>query len=377
MAAGTGYSKIASSGLVFAYDSGDSFNSYIGEPTTNYWNGNQFSIYNEGATNIRNSTDVAPPVPGYEVVKVTANNIGTYGQCILWNATYPNNNVATITNSIYAYLVTGSYVQVGQHWFPWYYGTQKSIAKNQWVRISETYTINEGNSYGNAALTYSTNGIAYFAMPQYEYKSHVTPFIGVNQTRSATQALLDLSGGGNTLNLTNMSYDNNAMFYLDGTDDDIRTFASNSKTNVTMEGIVYVNLGTIGTFLSNGDDPGGYCIGIGQYFGSTDNQIVALFGYVRWILTGVYYQYTGYHHIVMTLDSSSTPSIYINGNLIGTYPGSAPNNISAGTGFCLGSQWGIRYANTKIPVSKFYDRALTAAEIRDNYSHYKTRFNLP
>ena len=88
MAVGTGYSKVATSGLVFAYDTGDSFNSYKGEPTTNYWNGNQFSIYNDGATNIRNSTDVAPPVPGYEVVKVTANNIGTYGQCILWNSTY-------------------------------------------------------------------------------------------------------------------------------------------------------------------------------------------------------------------------------------------------------------------------------------------------
>jgi len=245
---------------------------------------------------------------------------------------------------------------------------------NTWQRYSYTF-----NTPNNNIISYwfpnSGNMSVDIANIQIEQKSHATPF--TTGTRSNTQALLDISGKNNTLTLNNLSYDSNAQFFFDGTDDDIRTLVSNSKTNVTMEGIVYVNLGTIGTFLSNGDDPGGYCIGIGQYFGSTDNQIVALFGYVRWILTGVYYQYTGYHHIVMTLDSTSTPSIYINGNLIGTYPGSAPNNISAGTGFCLGSQWGIRYANTRIPVAKFYDSALTAAEIRDNYSHYKTRFNLP
>jgi hypothetical protein len=35
MAVGTGYSKVASSGLVFAYDTGDIVNGYKGEPTTN------------------------------------------------------------------------------------------------------------------------------------------------------------------------------------------------------------------------------------------------------------------------------------------------------------------------------------------------------
>ena len=144
-----------------------------------------------------------------------------------------------------------------------------------------------------------------------------------------------------------------------------------------MEGVVYVNLGTTGTYLNNGDDPGGYCIGIGTYYNTADNRITVLFGYVRWILPEAYYQYTGYHHIVLTLDASSTPSIYVNGILITTSPGSVPNNVSAGTGFSLGSQWGIRYANTKIPVSKFYNKALTASEIQNNYQNYKTRFNIP
>jgi hypothetical protein len=182
--------------------------------------------------------------------------------------------------------------------------------------------------------------------------------------------------GNSTLDLSNVSFDSNAQMTFDGTNDDIRATISNSKTNVTMEGVFYVNLGTVGTFLNNGDDPGGYCIGIGQYFSTTDNQIVGLFGYIRWILTGAYYEYTGYHHIVMTLDASSTPSIYVNGKLIGTYPGTAPNTPSPGTGFSVGSQWGIRYANTKCPVSRFYNRALSSAEVKQNYNKYKSRFNL-
>jgi hypothetical protein len=29
-----------------------------------------------------------------------------------------------------------------------------------------------------------------------------------------------------------------------------------------------------------------------------------------------------------------------------------------------------------VPVAKIYDRALSAGEVRQNYLHYKTRFNL-
>ena len=138
----------------------------------------------------------------------------------------------------------------------------------------------------------------------------------------------------------------------------------------------FVNLGTVGTFLSNGDDPGGYCIGIGQYFSTTDNQVVALFGYIRWVLTGVYYQYTGWHMVTMTLDSSGTPSIYINGISIGTYAGTIANVPSAGTGFAVGSQWGIRYANTRSGNVTFYNRALTASEILQNFNALRIKYGI-
>ena len=367
MAASTGYSKVATSGLVFAYDTGDTYNSYKGEPTTNYWNGNQFSIYNDGATNIRNSTDVAPPVPGYEVVKVTANNIGTYGQCILWNSTYPNNNVATITNSIYAYLTVGDYVQVGQHWYPWYYGTQKAIAKNQWVRISETYTINEGNSYGNAALTYSTNGIAYFAMPQYEYKSHVTPFIGANQTRSSTQGLLDLSPTKNIVTL-NTSYNSNAQVYFDATDDFIDTnFPSQTISNVTIEAIVYDTRNNSGYRAivqnnTNSDDAlyiyPNNTLGFWPCGGGSLTVPANQWNYVAVTYNGSSFTYY-VNGISQTVNSSCTDITDWQFLRIGAY--------GAGDG----ERWG-----GQIPVAKVYNRALSEGEVKQNYNHYKTRYNL-
>jgi hypothetical protein len=188
----------------------------------------------------------------------------------------------------------------------------------------------------------------------------------------------DVSGNGNNGTLNNgvgFSPSYKGILTFDGADDDVRTtLFTNARTNVTMAGWFFVNLGTVGTFLSNGDDPGGYCVGIGQYFGTADNQIVGLFGYVRWLLTGAYYQYTGWHHIAMTLDGSGTPSIYVNGVLIGTYPGSMANTPSPGSGFSIGSQWGIRYANTKCGNSTFYNRALTATEILQNYNATQQRF---
>jgi hypothetical protein len=76
----------------------------------------------------------------------------------------------------------------------------------------------------------------------------------------------------------------------------------------------------------------------------------------------------------MTLDGSGTPSIYVNGVLIGTYPGSIANIPSPGTGFAIASQWGIRYANMKCSNANFYSKALTSDEIQQNYQATKDKF---
>ena len=213
------------------------------------------------------------------------------------------------------------------------------------------------------------------AIVQGDY-SGLHPRFWPNLNSSTSASIIDLTGN-NTITPYNLVYASDGTFSFNGSSSDIRTpLFTNSRTNVTMTGWFYVNLGTTGTFLSNGDDPGGYCIGIGQYLSTTDNQVCALFGYIRWILTGVYYQYTGWHMITMTLDSSGTPSIYINGVLVGTYSGTIANTPSAGTGFSVGSQWGIRYANTKSGSVSFYNRALSAAEVQQNFNAHRGRYGI-
>jgi hypothetical protein len=91
-----------------------------------------------------------------------------------------------------------------------------------------------------------------------------------------------------------------------------------------------------------------------------------------------------WYHLVFTVDFSSTFAVYKNGVLAGS------TNISTlGTGFInpssgdavLGSRYGGGgTSGTKmtggIGLFKFYNRALTATEINQNYNSLKPRFNL-
>ena len=384
MSSANGYGSVVMSGSVFMFDTGDTYNSYIGEPTTNICTGVDYSIYNDGATNYRNQTSPSPPVPGYEVVKVVANTPGTYGQSILWRAPYAT-NVMTATNSVYAWLESGTYVQVGQHWFPWNYGSPKYIPTGQWVRISETYTINEGNSYGSAAMVYSTDGIAYFSMPQYEIKPHMTPFIGFDQTRSNTQGLLPIVGNS-TIDLANMTYDSNAQMYFDGTDDRIdisygsvvsnelsRSWEVIVKPTATMTyaGIFGNKIGYGCSYHCNG---GIYLWDGNWVFDWYDNSSY------QFLYSGVAPTANETFHIVGTYNASDQkPRIYVNGELKATY-GSATNMNYGGATYIIDIGWnsgGYHYFQGELPVTKYYSgKALSASEVQQNYNKYKTRFNL-
>ena len=371
MAVGTGYSKVTTNGLVFAYDVGDNRNSFKGAPTTNICTGEAYSIYNSGATNYRNNTEVAPPVAGYEVVKVVADTQGTYGQSILWRAPYATSPVMTITNSVYAYLSAGSYVQVGQHWFPWNYGSAQYIPKNQWVRISETYAINDGGSYGSAAMVYSTDGIAYFSMPQYEMKPYMTPFVGFNTSRDSSQALYNLNNNS-ALDVSNVSFDSTGNMVFDGSNDYINMPASNvfDVSQVTVEVIVKPN--------------GLFQYGFWFEKGAVNTQY-SLFmegSSIVW-RQAVNSQYTStstmtnnaWNHVVGTFKSGERIT-YVNGTQRTADSLSYTLNTGQGNQFIGSYNSGAYYYNGYIAIVKVYNRALPAEEVRDNYNHYKTRFNL-
>ena len=184
----------------------------------------------------------------------------------------------------------------------------------------------------------------------------------------------DLSGNNNhaTLN-NNPTYDaTSGSIVTNGTNQYLSVpLFNNSITNITMQTWVYINTPSKGVFIANGYG-NGYCIGIGEYFESNGSKATMLFSNKRWISTNVDYT-VGWHLVTMVLDGSSTPSFYIDNTFKYSSTGTAPH---APTGYLtLGAipDDNGRYYAGKFAAAYFYDRALTLAEITQNYNAFATK----
>jgi hypothetical protein len=188
----------------------------------------------------------------------------------------------------------------------------------------------------------------------------------------------DLSGNGNNATLFNTptySSSNSGYLTFNGTNQEARTsLFNNAITNVTMQVWINVTLSTVGCYFGNGTDSGGYHLGISQYFTTpATNAREMLYGNVRWVPTGTTYT-SGWQLLTMALDGSSTPYMYVNGTFIGSYPGTAPITPSPGSGFCIGSQWGIRYSQMSVSAAYFYNRLLNSNEVDQNFQALRGRY---
>ena len=81
-----------------------------------------------------------------------------------------------------------------------------------------------------------------------------------------------------------------------------------------------------------------------------------------------------WHHIVATYDGT-TLSLYRNGSLVGTPATSTGNITNTSKTLTIGVRGG-QYFGGRISNSKIYNKALTAAEIQQNYNALKSRFGL-
>jgi prepilin-type N-terminal cleavage/methylation domain-containing protein len=113
----------------------------------------------------------------------------------------------------------------------------------------------------------------------------------------------------------------------------------------------------------------GYGIGLGNTnFENTSpgTKIVMLYEAVRWIPTTQDLG-TGWHHVVMVIDTSGTPSLYKDGTFVGSYPGS--NAIMGTSPSYIGyGQIAARYFDGSIDDVRIYSRVLSADEISTLYS---------
>jgi hypothetical protein len=197
---------------------------------------------------------------------------------------------------------------------------------------------------------------------QVEVKSHATQF--VDGTRSATQGLLDRTGTS-TINISNASFDSNAQMTFDGTDDYLDcgdmgissgkvTFAAWIKfSGSSTEHIIDASGNACHLSILSGNKP--YFYNGSTYHTGADA-----------ITNGVWYYLTGVQ--------SDTNDIYINGVLSNSINSNV--NISVSTVNIGRWQSGGRYFNGDIASAQIYNRALTAAEVLQNYNATKSRFGL-
>ena len=391
MAVANGYGKVVTSGSVFMYDTGDTYNSYIGEPTTNifkhYGTTGQGSAANNAVNfDVQGTTGFirlgyGQTFGGYTIQPndvVYRYDLGGYGCHYHGNdVSIPSGRSVTFTFDFYVSPGAASYpitnflanIETGT-------GTGMSVgAPNNLTGVWQTVSVTTGpsTSSGNIRMllypgacggALAGDGYVLYKNPQVELLPHKTPF--TQTSRSVTGSLLPLVSNS-TLNLSSVSFDSNAQIVFDGTDDQIN---------------ISTNFGTVSQ----------YTIEYVAYTETTHRMPIASrtttafykYGAYSWRYThggvgGEFYHTagvaTGWAHWVITYNGS-TIEVFQNGNSLGSTSSSGPADFS--DGFKIG-YWaaGGSYAwSGYIPISKIYNRALSTAEVKQNYNKYKSRFNL-
>ena len=260
-----------------------------------------------------------------------------------------------------------------------YSGSSTSFGSlnTEWTRYQYTWTAS--NTLSFYSYWWPNGTTAPYAIDmcdfQVEINGHATQF--TTGTRSATQGLIDRTGNS-TIDISNASFDSNAQMVFDGTDD-TASVASHSGIeivdNVSIE-YVYKRLSTDSVLdvIANKYHGTGW-----ELFCTTGNK----FSLAGRNGDGTYYS-TGnsgqtmvnnkFYHLVAIKEGTSW-RLYVNGeldssttaNTVGTWSNNGILQIGGeGTGY---------YPNMELPVLKIYNKALTAAEVLQNYNATKGRFS--
>ena len=246
-----------------------------------------------------------------------------------------------------------------------------SLEAGGWQTYNGSFPANN-NTYGSKiciGLRGDDNGgltdVLCIRKLQVEQKTTATPY--TETSRSSTQSLIDLKKTS-SINVSNMSFSSTNQPTFDGSGDYID---------------ITTNFGTLAQYsfeyVENPQQTHKMPIA------SRLNTHFYKYGAYSWRYNhggtlGEYYHTTGatsgWHHWVITYDGS-TISVYQDNISLGTNSSSSGSADWSG-GLRIG-WWsaGADYDfNGDIPVMKFYDRALTASEVANNFKAYKQRFNI-
>jgi len=379
---------IERNGLVFGYDTSYGIDTntissrfYSGEPTTNLVT-SPFEINNTTSTDIppelvgEDITGYASYSSGYSVFSSQTSSTSSTGKTFQYSI-WMRSPGGVSTYLLYVYDGTGP----DGGW--WSFG--EGALTDKWRRITGSRSNMTGTVTSIRVYRRNQQGTIEILAPQLEVKSHVTPFL--TGTRSSTESLIDLTKTTD-INVSNVSFDSDGQPTFDGTDDRIDSVTGVGITDYsqpfTMECVFMVPTGATWANGLNSNIfsiAGSYAGQYGIYKYGTDGV-----GFqIRDATTGTYPATTGllrdtYYHITAVFQGGSGLTLYRNGVSVSSSSTSftgAPDttNLYIGGVRAFGGSAGSWFQG-EIPVAKYYNRALTAQEVQQNYNAYKNRFNL-
>jgi hypothetical protein len=396
----TGYSpKIATDGLVFYYDTGNS-KSYKGEPTTNLIT--DTAAFDSSFWNQKSGTITANSVIGPRGVQNAAKIVATNTDPYIYSSAIVTASTGNNTWSIWVKGVgntVGKSAQVRINFSGTATGTADTNASvnltDDWQLLQTTANVTSGGTikFGLEAPNGAVSGdIMYFADPMFEQKSHATQFtVGA---RSVSGSLLDLTRR-KTIDLSNVSFDSDAMLDFDGTSDYI-AFSDNIY-DVADEGTIseltisawvkwdeFCSSGTYDEIISWWQ--GGTNTYADGFLGTSVYSVIGDSAANPGIRFGDGWTNTGYNFTSATdvdkwwnitaVKTADNAYIYINGVLEATKGSALSWGFNGVATIGRHSSGGSEYLNGKIGNIQLHSRALTPAEIQQNYNALKGRFGI-
>jgi hypothetical protein len=387
--------------LVFGFDTGHGVNNtgvgtknYKGRPTTNLagepipvfsnWSGmggtSEYYTTSEGRRGIHLVTQNGGGVQFYYIPTIT--NISSSTQyTVSAKVKYTGSGSNPHTNLFYIRQYhNGSQITEGGK-----FSTAFLIdIGDGWYRAYRTFTTESTTSYINIqGYQYNDDMNIKIEDIQLEIGNQTTPFAGISGTRSSTNSLIDLKKEVD-IDLANLSFDTSGQPHFDGTNDYIKIEeAEKFYTNTwTYEMVVKFN--------NNNTTYRGLIWGEGGSSSGTGNQyLFALYNYsyfhyritnatTGWGNTNVNINFTPseYNHIIWQF-KDGTCNIYVNGELLNTDSSRGHYTGLTTQPLYIGVRNDLQYDfDGNMPVLRFYNSFLTAAQIKQNYKSYKNRFNI-
>lgn len=393
---------VDNTGLVFAYDLANVSRSYLGEPTTNLWG-------IQSGTNVNNKSGWSMPYAYNGAITNSVYSSGTWNGNRIWEVLHtagtsgyggyeswrecvdqPTAGSGTYSTTrrvaMKICILEGSITDLALHsgggngshnggaWtaIPASQVPKDCPVKTGWYQFLEDGSWNSnsvGHCVGLGFISYNRVKLL-ITEPMYYPSNKLIPFTGYQ--RGATQGLKDLTGRS-TIDLTNVSFDSNAQMTFDGTDDYIT--AGNNP---------YLAPGTGNFTYSCWINPAGYSYYAGLLVVATtgglwigklgSNMVLRAYNvedYLQYSTLPTVGQWT---NVVITRAGTAV-TLYYNANSVAT--ATTGYNFVQATAY-IGNDGPTSSANFngKIANTSFYNRALSASEIQQNFNAIKGRYGL-